>query len=52
MDLSTLIGYLLAWGALAYGAYHAARAEGRQADMYAVVDGKMVLASPPAARTP
>ncbi len=23
MDLSTLIGYLLAWGALAYGAYHA-----------------------------
>jgi chemotaxis protein MotA len=23
MDLSTVIGYLLAWGALAYGAYHA-----------------------------
>jgi chemotaxis protein MotA len=23
MDLSTLIGYLLAWGSLAYGAYHA-----------------------------
>src|SRR5918998_6832747 len=23
MDLATLIGYLLAWGALAYGAYHA-----------------------------
>ena len=23
MDLSTVIGYVLAWGALAYGAYHA-----------------------------
>ena len=23
MDLGTIIGYVLAWGALAYGAYHA-----------------------------
>ncbi len=27
MDLATLIGYLLAWGSLAYGAYHASHGE-------------------------
>src|SRR5687767_11842851 len=27
MDLATIIGYLLAWGALAYGAHHASHGE-------------------------